>query len=250
MSVVFDQQERDRRAAARHPEKAHRPESPILRKPEWIRVKAPGGAEYAATRAIVREHGLHTVCEEAGCPNIGECWNHRHATMMIMGDTCTRACAFCNVKTGMPGALDTHEPANVGKAVAKLGLKHVVITSVDRDDLADGGAEHFAQTIRAIREFSPGTSVEVLTPDFLRKPGALDVVMEARPDVFNHNLETVPRLVSDRAAGRALLCELALAGTREGTRSHRLHQIRPDGRLGRIPRRDHAGDGRSARGEC
>jgi len=194
MTVVFDQTERDRRAAARHPEKAHRPDTPVLRKPDWIRVRAPGGAEYAATRAIVREHGLHTVCEEAGCPNIGECWTHRHATMMIMGDTCTRACAFCNVKTGMPGALDASEPAHVGQAVAKLGLKHVVITSVDRDDLADGGAEHFAQTIRAIREFSPGTSVEVLTPDFLRKPGAIEIVMDARPDVFNHNLETVPRL--------------------------------------------------------
>ncbi|HEV2561124.1 MAG TPA: lipoyl synthase [Rhizomicrobium sp.] len=194
MTVVFDQTERDRRAAARHPEKAHRPDTPVLRKPDWIRVRAPGGTEYAATRAIVREHGLHTVCEEAGCPNIGECWTHRHATMMIMGDTCTRACAFCNVKTGMPGALDASEPAHVGQAVAKLGLKHVVITSVDRDDLADGGAEHFAQTIRAIREFSPGTSVEVLTPDFLRKPGAIEIVMDARPDVFNHNLETVPRL--------------------------------------------------------
>jgi lipoyl synthase len=194
MTVVFDQTERDRRAAARHPEKAHRPDTPVLRKPDWIRVRAPGGAEYAATRTIVREHGLHTVCEEAGCPNIGECWTHRHATMMIMGDICTRACAFCNVKTGMPGALDAGEPDHVGQAVAKLGLKHVVITSVDRDDLADGGAEHFAQTIRAIREFSPGTSVEVLTPDFLRKPGAIEIVMEARPDVFNHNLETVPRL--------------------------------------------------------
>jgi len=194
MSVVFDQQERDRRAAARHPEKAHRPDSPIQRKPAWIRVKAPGGEGYAATRAIVREHGLHTVCEEAGCPNIGECWTHSHATMMIMGDTCTRACAFCNVKTGLPGALDADEPANVGRAVAKLGLKHVVITSVDRDDLADGGAAHFAQTISAIREFSPGTSVEVLTPDFLRKQGAIEIVMKARPDVFNHNLETVPRL--------------------------------------------------------
>ena len=143
---------------------------------------------------IVKEHGLHTVCEEAGCPNIGECWTHRHATMMIMGDTCTRACAFCNVKTGLPGALDADEPLHVGQAVAKLGLKHVVITSVDRDDLADGGAEHFAQTIRAIRGHPRGTTIEVLTPDFLRKPGALDVVMEARPDVFNHNLETVPRL--------------------------------------------------------
>jgi lipoyl synthase len=193
MAIVFDQDNNDLRAA-RHPEKAHRTDTPILRKPEWIRVKAPVGHEFAATKAIVREHGLHTVCEEAGCPNIGECWTHRHATMMIMGDTCTRACAFCNVKTGLPDALDTDEPARVAQAVAKLGLKHVVITSVDRDDLADGGAEHFAQTIRAIRSVSPETTVEVLTPDFLRKPGAIEVVMEARPDVFNHNLETVPRL--------------------------------------------------------
>jgi len=193
MAIVFDQDSNDLRAA-RHPEKAHRPDTPIQRKPEWIRVKAPVGREFAATKEIVRARGLHTVCEEAGCPNIGECWTHRHATMMIMGDTCTRACAFCNVKTGLPDALDTGEPARVAQAVAKLGLKHVVITSVDRDDLADGGAEHFAQTIRAIRDLSPGTTVEVLTPDFLRKPGSIEVVMEARPDVFNHNLETVPRL--------------------------------------------------------
>ena len=193
MAIVFDQDLKDLRAA-RHPEKAHRPDSAVQRKPDWIRVKAPVSREYAETKAIVREHGLHTVCEEAGCPNIGECWTNKHATMMIMGDTCTRACAFCNVKTGLPGPLDLDEPANVGRAVAKLGLKHVVITSVDRDDLADGGAEHFAQTIRAIREFSPGTTVEVLTPDFLRKPGAIEIVMAARPDVLNHNLETVPRL--------------------------------------------------------
>jgi lipoic acid synthetase len=193
MAIVFDQDLKDLRAQ-RHPEKANRPESPVLRKPDWIRVKAPVGREFAATKAIVREHGLHTVCEEAGCPNIGECWTHRHATMMIMGDTCTRACAFCNVKTGLPGALDADEPLHVGQAVAKLGLKHVVITSVDRDDLADGGAAHFAQTIAAIRAESPGTTVEVLTPDFLRKPGAVEIVMDAAPDVFNHNLETVPRL--------------------------------------------------------
>ncbi|MGD0143457.1 MAG: lipoyl synthase [Rhizomicrobium sp.] len=193
MATVFDQDLKDLRAL-RHPEKAHRPDSAVLRKPDWIRVKAPGSREYAETKAIIREHGLHTVCEEAGCPNIGECWANRHATMMIMGDTCTRACAFCNVKTGLPGPLDSHEPENVGRAVAKLGLKHVVITSVDRDDLADGGAEHFAQTIRAIRKWSPGTTVEVLTPDFLRKRGAIETVMAARPDVLNHNLETVPRL--------------------------------------------------------
>lgn len=198
------------RTLIRHPEKAHRPDTEVLRKPEWIRVKAPVGAEYAATKAIVREHGLHTVCEEAGCPNIGECWTHRHATMMIMGDICTRACAFCNVKTGLPGALDADEPLHVGQAVAKLGLKHVVITSVDRDDLADGGAEHFAQTIRAIRDYSQGTTVEVLTPDFLRKPGALDVVMNALPDVFNHNLETVPRLYLTVRPGARYFASLQL----------------------------------------
>ncbi|MFG1422568.1 lipoyl synthase [Roseixanthobacter liquoris] len=176
----------------RHPEKAHRPESEILRKPEWIRVKAPGSAGWSKTADIVRANGLHTVCEEAGCPNIGECWEKKHATFMIMGDTCTRACAFCNVRTGLPQALDLDEPQKVGEAVAKLGLSHVVITSVDRDDLADGGAEHFARTIRAIRAASPGTTIEILTPDFLRKPGAIEVVVAAKPDVFNHNLETVP----------------------------------------------------------
>jgi lipoyl synthase len=204
MALVID------RTQLRHPEKAHRPDTDVLRKPEWIRVKAPVGAEYSATKAIVKEHGLHTVCEEAGCPNIGECWTHRHATMMIMGDTCTRACAFCNVKTGLPTALDADEPLHVGQAVAKLGLKHVVITSVDRDDLADGGAEHFAQIIRAIREHSHDTTVEVLTPDFLRKPGALDVVMEARPDVFNHNLETVPRLYLTVRPGARYFASLQL----------------------------------------
>jgi lipoic acid synthetase len=178
----------------RHPEKAHRPDTPLKRKPEWIRVRAPSSGAYGETREIVREHGLHTVCEEAGCPNIGECWTKRHATMMIMGDTCTRACAFCNVRTGLPDALDAAEPARVADAVARLGLEHVVITSVDRDDLADGGAEHFARTIRAIRAATPATTIEVLTPDFLRKDGALEVVVEAKPDVFNHNLETVPGL--------------------------------------------------------
>ncbi len=178
----------------RHPEKANRADTPVLRKPEWIRVKAPTSPEYARTRQIVREHGLKTVCEEAGCPNIGECWQQRHATMMIMGAICTRACAFCNVATGLPEALDPHEPANVAEAVAKLGLAHVVITSVDRDDLADGGARHFADVIRAIRNRRPETTIEVLTPDFLRKDGALETVVEARPDVFNHNLETVPSL--------------------------------------------------------
>jgi lipoic acid synthetase len=198
------------RPALRHPEKAHRPDTIVLRKPDWIRVKAPVSREYAETKSIVREHALHTVCEEAACPNIGECWTHRHATMMIMGDTCTRACAFCNVKTGLPGALDADEPRHVGQAVAKLGLKHVVITSVDRDDLADGGAEHFAQTIRAIREYSPGTTVEVLTPDFLRKQGAVEIVAAAKPDVFNHNLETVPRLYLSVRPGARYFASLRL----------------------------------------
>jgi len=178
----------------RHPEKAHRPDSGRLPKPDWIRVKAPTSGEYTRTRAIVREHGLHTVCEEAGCPNIGECWSSRHATMMIMGDTCTRACAFCNVKTGLPGPLDGEEPNRVADAVARLGLRHVVITSVDRDDLPDGGARHFANVITAVRGANPETTIEVLTPDFLRKEGALEIVVAARPDVFNHNLETVPSL--------------------------------------------------------
>ena len=181
-------------APLRHPEKAHRPDNPIRRKPDWIRVKAPTHPVYHETRALMRDNRLVTVCEEAACPNIGECWSQRHATMMIMGDTCTRACSFCNVATGIPRALDADEPARVAEAVAKLGLRHVVVTSVDRDDLRDGGAEHFARTIRAIRAAAPGTTIEVLTPDFLRKDGALEVVVEARPDVFNHNLETVPRL--------------------------------------------------------
>jgi lipoic acid synthetase len=176
----------------RHPEKAHRPDTEVLRKPDWIRVKAPGSPIYKETQQIVRENNLVTVCEEAGCPNIGECWSKKHATMMIMGEICTRACAFCNVATGIPTALDPNEPENVAKAVEKLGLAHVVITSVDRDDLPDGGAEHFAQVIRAIRKRTPQTTIEILTPDFLRKDGALEVVVAARPDVFNHNLETVP----------------------------------------------------------
>ncbi|MDO9412867.1 MAG: lipoyl synthase [Pseudolabrys sp.] len=189
MAVVLDLINNPR---PRHPEKAHKPDSVLLKKPDWIRVKAPVSPGYAATSAIMRENKLVTVCEEAGCPNIGECWEKKHATFMIMGDTCTRACAFCNVKTGMPGALDALEPEHVGKATAKLGLAHIVVTSVDRDDLADGGALHFAETIRAIRTHAPGTTIEILTPDFLRKDGALKVVVDARPDVFNHNLETVP----------------------------------------------------------
>src|SRR5271157_1694224 len=181
-----------RPARPRHPEKARRPDQPVARKPAWIRVKAPGSPVYAETRALVREHKLTTVCEEASCPNIGECCDKRHATFMIMGETCTRACAFCNVRTGLPDPLDADEPARVADAVAKLGLNHVVVTSVDRDDLVDGGAEHFARTIAAIRVAAPGTTIEVLTPDFLRKAGALEVVVAAKPDVFNHNLETVP----------------------------------------------------------
>jgi lipoic acid synthetase len=191
MAVVLDLVNNPR---PRHPEKANRPDSAVLKKPDWIRVKAPVSAGFNATHKIMRENGLVTVCEEAGCPNIGECWEKKHATFMIMGDTCTRACSFCNVKTGLPGALDALEPEHVGKATAKLGLSHIVVTSVDRDDLADGGAQHFAETIRAIRTHAPGTTIEILTPDFLRKPGAVEVVVAAKPDVFNHNLETVPSL--------------------------------------------------------
>jgi len=179
---------------ARHPEKAHRPDNPIQRKPAWIRVKAPNHPVYHETRELMRANRLTTVCEEAACPNVGECWSQRHATMMIMGDTCTRACSFCNVRTGMPDPLDADEPNRVADAVARLGLRHVVITSVDRDDLRDGGAGHFAAVINAIRQAAPGTTIEVLTPDFLRKDGAMEIVVQARPDVFNHNLETVPRL--------------------------------------------------------
>jgi lipoic acid synthetase len=181
-------------ARPRHPEKARLPDTPILPKPAWIRVRAPGAHAFDATRELLRAHRLVTVCEEASCPNIGECWGKRHATFMIMGDTCTRACAFCNVRTGRPGALDPGEPQRVASAVAALGLTHVVVTSVDRDDLDDGGAAHFAATIRAIRAARPATSIEVLTPDFLRKQGAIEIVIEAAPDVFNHNVETVPSL--------------------------------------------------------
>ncbi|PRY26711.1 lipoic acid synthetase [Aliiruegeria haliotis] len=179
----------------RHPEKAHRPDNAQPKKPSWIRVKAPGGPGYNDTHKIMRDHGLSTVCEEAGCPNVGECWSRGHATMMIMGEICTRGCTFCNVATGRPDALDVFEPGRVAHAVHKLGLQHVVITSVDRDDLEDGGADHFAQTIRAIRHRSPETTIEILTPDFLKcDPSVLEIVVEAKPDVFNHNLETVPGL--------------------------------------------------------
>jgi len=180
--------------AQRHPEKRKNPASDPLRKPEWIRVRAPVSGEFNATREIVRANRLHTVCEEAACPNIGECWSKKHATMMIMGDTCTRACAFCNIKTGLPAPLDPDEPRRVASAVRAMGLAHVVITSVDRDDLEDGGAQHFADVVRAIRAKAPQTTIEILTPDFLRKDGAGDIVIDSSPDVFNHNLETVPSL--------------------------------------------------------
>jgi lipoyl synthase len=197
-------------APVRHPEKAHRAPTAVPRKPEWLRVKAPGSPEYQATRRLMRDLRLNTVCEEAACPNIGECWKQKHATVMIMGAVCTRACAFCNVATGRPDRLDPSEPERVGAAIAALGLSHVVVTSVDRDDLEGGGAAHFAQTITAIRAAAPGTTIEVLTPDFLRKPGALDTVIAARPDVFNHNLETVPRLYPEVRPGARYFHSLRL----------------------------------------
>jgi lipoic acid synthetase len=197
----------------RHPEKAHRPDNPIRRKPDWIRVKAPTHPVYRETRDLMRENRLVTVCEEAACPNIGECWSQRHATMMIMGDTCTRACSFCNVRTGQPGPLDADEPGRVADAVARLGLRHVVVTSVDRDDLEDGGAAHFAAVIAAIRAAAPSTTVEVLTPDFLRKPGGAEVLAAAAPDVFNHNLETVPRLYPSIRPGARYYQSLRLLDT-------------------------------------
>jgi lipoyl synthase len=194
----------------RHPEKARRPDSPIPRKPDWLRVRAPGSPEYQATRRLMRELRLNTVCEEAACPNIGECWKQKHATVMILGRVCTRACTFCNVATGRPDLLDPHEPARVAEAVATLGLSHVVITSVDRDDLDDGGAGHFARTIMAIRAAAPATTIEVLTPDFLRKEGAVETVVAAGPDVFNHNLETVPRLYTEVRPGARYFHSLRL----------------------------------------
>ncbi len=183
---------------------------PSPRKPEWIRVKAPGSPEYHETRRLMRELRLNTVCEEAACPNIGECWKQRHATVMILGSVCTRACTFCNVATGRPDRLDPHEPARVGEAVGRLGLAHVVVTSVDRDDLDDGGAGHFAATIRAIRAAAPATTIEVLVPDFLRKDGAIETVVAARPDVLNHNLETVPRLYPEVRPGARYFASLRL----------------------------------------
>jgi len=194
VTVINRNEEPSNAAALRHPEKQKNADSAPLKKPDWLRVKAPGSEGYNATRKIVHDAKLVTVCEEAACPNIGECWTKSHATLMIMGDTCTRACAFCNVKTGLPDALDADEPRRVGETVNKMGLAHVVITSVDRDDLSDGGAAHFAEVVRQIRSQSPKTTIEILTPDFLRKNGALEQVIESKPDVFNHNLETVPRL--------------------------------------------------------
>ena len=195
----------------RHPEKAHRADNTQPAKPDWIRVRAPGGEKYAETKRIMRDNSLVTVCEEAGCPNAGECWSQGHATMMIMGEICTRGCTFCNIATGRPDALDTFEPGRVAHAVAKLGLNHVVITSVDRDDLKDGGAAHFAQTIRAVRHRSPETTIEILTPDFLKcDPEALETVVQARPDVFNHNLETVPGLYPEVRPGARYFHSLRL----------------------------------------
>ncbi|MEQ8604112.1 MAG: lipoyl synthase [Marivibrio sp.] len=194
----------------RHPEKRNRPDNPIQRKPSWIRVKAPVSKDYQATRKIVEDNGLVTVCQEAGCPNIGECWAKKHATFMIMGEICTRACAFCNVSTGKPDSLDADEPARVADAVAKLGLEHVVITSVDRDDLADGGAQHFVDVIEAIRAHAPGATIEILTPDFKGKAEAIEKVVAAKPDVFNHNLETVPRLYPGIRPGARYFTSLEL----------------------------------------
>lgn len=184
----------DIRNRPRHPEKANRPDTPVLPRPDWIRVRTSTDPSLDETLSVVREHNLKTVCQEAACPNLSECWSKKHATMMIMGDTCTRACGFCNVRTGIPAPLDPEEPEKVAQAVRRLGLKHVVITSVDRDDLADGGASHFAQTVRAVRARAPHATIEVLTPDFLRAGGAIETVMDAAPDVFNHNIETVPSL--------------------------------------------------------
>src|SRR5690349_12947821 len=197
----------------RHPEKARNPDSPIPRKPDWLRVKAPVSKEYHETRKLMRALGLNTVCEEAACPNIGECWKQKHATVMILGSVCTRACAFCNVATGKPDQLDPHEPEHVAEATAALGLAHIVVTSVDRDDLDDGGAGHFVRVIEAIRKRAPATTIEVLTPDFLHKPGAIEMVAAAKPDVFNHNLETVPRLYPEVRPGARYFQSLRLLDT-------------------------------------
>ena len=194
----------------RHPEKIHRPDNHVAPKPDWIRVRAPTSQEYEETRELMRGLTLHTVCEEASCPNIGECWKHKHATFMIMGSVCTRACAFCNVATGKPDKLDPHEPEHLAEAVKKLGLSHVVITSVTRDDLPDGGAEHFAQVIARLRAEAPTCTLEILTPDFMRKEGAVEQVARAKPDVFNHNIETVPRLYPSVRPGARYFTSLSL----------------------------------------
>jgi lipoic acid synthetase len=207
-------------APVRHPEKAHRPDNPSPRKPEWIRVKAPTSAEADDVRRLMRQKNLHTVCEEAACPNIGECWKQRHASFMILGDICTRACAFCNVKTGKPGMVDPREPQNLAESVQAMGLAHVVITSVDRDDLDDGGAAQFVACIEKIRALTPETTIEVLTPDFRDKTGAVDVVTAAGPDVFNHNLETVPRLYPTIRPGARYFNSLRLL--------QRVKEVRPD----------------------
>ena len=225
-----------------------RPDNPSPRKPAWIRVKAPVSPEYHATRRLMREHKLHTVCEEAACPNIGECWKEKHATVMILGAVCTRACAFCNVATGRPDLLDPHEPERVGEAVGKLGLAHVVVTSVDRDDLDDGGAGHFARTIAAIRAAAPDTTIEVLIPDFLRKDGAIETVVAARPDVFNHNLETVPRLYAEVRPGARYFTSLRLLDEVKRIDPAMFTKSGIMVGLGEDKARGAAGDGRSARG--
>ena len=195
---------------SRHPEKENKPVNPIKKKPEWIRSKLTNSKEFFLTKTIVNNNNLVTVCQEANCPNITECWSKRHATFMIMGDTCTRACAFCDVKTGVPGKLDQLEPVKIAEAVKKLNLKHVVITSVDRDDLDDGGSEHFFEVINQTRKTNPNTTIEVLTPDFLRKGDAYKKVLDAKPDVFNHNIETVPSLYLKVRPGSRYFASLEL----------------------------------------
>ena len=194
----------------RHPEKINKPDNISPKKPFWLKVKAPQGKIFDQTKGLLDDLNITTVCEEASCPNIGNCWSKKHATMMIMGDICTRACSFCNVATGKPNKLDLSEPIRVAKSVARLNLNHVVITSVDRDDLHDGGADHFVSTITDIRKYSPNTSIEILTPDFLKKDGALEKIINAKPDVFNHNLETVPRLYPSVRPGARYFHSLSL----------------------------------------
>ena len=218
-----------------------------VRKPDWIRVKAPTSVGFAETKALMRAKSLNTVCEEAACPNIGECWTKKHATVMILGDVCTRACAFCNVKTGMPRAVDKNEPQNLADAAAEMGLKHIVITSVDRDDLPDGGASQFVKVIEALRRTTPETTIEILTPDFRNKmQAAVESIVAARPDVYNHNLETVPRLYPTIRPGRALLCLAPPAGDGEASRSDNLHEVRHHGRPWGTAAGSSSGDGRHA----